>query len=189
MRTSNTQLIDRNSALQIALGEVTRLATHDVLTGLPNRRHLTDRIEEITRSASASGEPVALLFFDLDHFKLVNDTHGHAAGDRVLREVAAHVTSWIRPSDEIGRWGGEEFVVVLRDAPAGAGSKVAEDLRRLIERAPVSHQGATVRVTASFGVAEFARGEATDNWVRRADEACYAAKQAGRNRVALALAA
>jgi diguanylate cyclase (GGDEF)-like protein len=118
---------------------------------------------------------------DIDHFKMVNDTRGHLAGDAVLRETASLLRSRVRESDFIGRWGGEEFLIVCPETAMKGAARLAEDLRSVMER----HIFAGVGIkTASFGVVTVTRGSSVDRCISMADEALYAAKRAGRNRVA-----
>lgn len=153
------------------------LAGIDPLTGLLNRRSALERLNRRADLASARGLTSSLLLFDLDHFKHVNDTLGHEAGDEALQRVAETLTQLVRPVDCVCRWGGEEFIVVLPATDEHAASVTAESLRAAIER---------TGVTASFGVAEFDVDDTVTSWVRRADDAMFAAKRAGRNRVVLA---
>jgi diguanylate cyclase len=153
------------------------LADRDALTGLYNRRagerFLADRLATPDRSD-------VLLLFDLDHFKQINDTYGHPAGDAVLREVARRCTTFLRKRDVFARWGGEEFLVMIRDTDEAGVIRVANDLRATISATPIESAGI---VTASFGVARFRLGDTMKSWLIRADEALYEAKSTGRDRV------
>ena len=124
---------------------------------------------------------MSVAMFDIDHFKRINDTYGHHTGDEVLKRVAAGAAAELRSGDTIGRFGGEEFVIVLPDATADAASKVAERVRHAI-----GTDSGTPGVTVSIGVAEMAPGETCDALLRRADDALYLAKNEGRNRMRLA---
>jgi diguanylate cyclase (GGDEF)-like protein len=151
----------------------------DALTGLLNRRGLYRAFDVEVERARRYGHPLAAILFDLDHFKEVNDHFGHAAGDRLLRAMAQEVRRALRPTDLLGRWGGEEFVVLLPETALQSAVDVAERLRYLVAGLPWE----TGSLTASFGVAECT---ATDNLgalLRRADRALYEAKRLGRNRV------
>ncbi len=171
--------------LEHANARLARLATTDYLTELPNRRAFEETGERERRRAAADGVPVAVLVFDLDRFKTVNDRYGHAVGDRVLRAVAAPVRTALRPSDLLARTGGEEFSVLLVDADARQATEVAERIRRALETTTVEHDGASIVVTASFGVAAVRTpDEPLASLAERADAAMYRAKRAGRNRVA-----
>lgn len=182
---ANDALTRNNAELEAALARITELATRDALTGLFNRRHVTARLAELDAQAAAD----ALVFVDLDHFKKINDTRGHAGGDAVLVEAGRRIRACLRDGDIAGRWGGEEFVVVLRGVTPAEAAARAEQLRRALADTPASHEGAAIPVTGSLGVASRGRGEATDAWIERADAACYQAKKSGRNRVELADAA
>lgn len=177
-------------ALKLAetLAELKRLATRDALTGLLNRREY-ERImgEECDRSARF-GRPLSLLIFDLDHFKAVNDEHGHAAGDAVLSEVAARLAGQVREFDRVARVGGEEIAVVLVEADAAAGREIGQRLVAVVQAMPVElPDGRELAVTISAGLASMP-GHATGRkgLAEAADRALYAAKRAGRNRLAVA---
>ena len=165
--------------------ELERLAMIDALTGLPNRRHFQARAEMEVEAARRGGHDLHVLAIDLDHFKAVNDTFGHAAGDAALAAVAAALTRCLRPLDFCCRLGGEEFVVLLSAATAGEARAVAARLCRTIAETPIVHEGTAIPVTASVGIARLAEGEDTiDPALDRADRALYRAKGEGRNRVA-----
>ena len=156
----------------------------DPLTGMLNRHALATRTAEIEHQSRLTHEPVGVIVADVDHFKQVNDTHGHGAGDAVLRAVAYVLRRELRADDLADRLGGEEFVVLVLGAQAGSAAAIAERLRSAVERESLSG----IRVTMSFGVAATRRGDAfswTDAFAR-ADAALYEAKAAGRNRVHLA---
>jgi diguanylate cyclase (GGDEF)-like protein len=166
----------------------------DVLTGWQNRRYLLVRLmEELARSRRDQSELVCLML-DLDHFKQVNDTYGHAAGDEVLRELAQRVESQVRASDVAARYGGEEFVVLLPHTDVDAGKALAERIRRAVSAEPVSFDDeGEVTVTASIGIATVLPGDEDDlktvgdSLLARADVALYRAKAAGRNRVEVSI--
>jgi diguanylate cyclase (GGDEF)-like protein len=160
-------------------------ATQDPLTGLMNARAYHDGAQQALAQAQRAGQPSAVLFVDLDHFKAINDRHGHAAGDEVLRRVAAELRSRVRRSDWVGRIGGEEFSLFLPGAPLTEALRVAEQLRSGIEALSIDIDGGqTLAVTASIGVAPAERpGLSIAELLRQADAAMYLAKAAGRNRV------
>ena len=160
-------------------------ASTDFLTGLLNRRQVDLLLGYGASRARRSGEPLGFVMIDLDHFKTVNDTFGHQAGDAVLVHVASLLKSRLRGSDMIARYGGEEFLVVLTDPNPEGVVLLADDLRRLIEQNPANCDGQSVPVTASFGVAVSLVNteEAVQECIGKADAALYAAKSMGRNRV------
>jgi diguanylate cyclase (GGDEF)-like protein len=160
------------------------LATTDALTGCLNRRALEERLAGELAYARRQRSPLGVVLVDLDHFKAINDGHGHDVGDRVLQHTARALKATVRVSDVVARMGGEEFCVVLRDADARRSAELAERLRRAIAT-PVDGGPEALRPTASFGVTSFdaAREEGMDAVFRRADQALYRAKHAGRNRV------
>ncbi|PYE79709.1 diguanylate cyclase (GGDEF)-like protein [Xylophilus ampelinus] len=168
--------------------DLERLSLTDPLTGILNRRAFTEALRTSATRADARHLPIAVMLFDIDHFKQVNDRHGHEAGDRVLMRVAAVAQNMLRTGETVARYGGEEFIVLLvHPAPSGA-MRAAERLRSGIEAACIDLQnGQTVRVTASFGVATAPNALCNlEDLLRAADTALYAAKAQGRNRVVLA---
>ncbi len=160
-------------------------ATHDALTGIWNRRAVFDllqrELERATRSLSATG----LLMLDLDHFKEVNDTYGHLAGDAVLREAAARVIQVVRSYDLVGRHGGEEFLVVLPGCDSNQVLQSAERVRAIIEATPIIVDRFAIRVTVSVGATSATSGTSQKELLGIADAALYQAKKAGRNRTVL----
>jgi diguanylate cyclase (GGDEF)-like protein len=161
-----------------------RLATTDAHTRAFNRRYLVPRLEEEMARAKRQKTALSLLMMDLDHFKRVNDQHGHAAGDQVLREFADRVRAATRVQDALVRWGGEEFVLVMPDTDAERATHVAERIREAVSGLPiVLDDGVELRQSVSIGVASWNRQEPVDAFVARSDEALYDAKRTGRNRV------
>jgi diguanylate cyclase (GGDEF)-like protein len=160
------------------------LAYRDELTELPNRRGATRQLDVLISRARRHGHQLALLLVDADRFKAVNDEHGHAVGDIVLRELAARLRERVRREDVVGRWGGEEFVVALPETTPDGAAAVAESLRAAIAGTPIEADGLSLRVTVSIGVAAWT-GQDLDDLVSRADTALYAAKTAGRDRVVI----
>ncbi len=154
--------------------ELRGLAMTDPLTGLRNRRFMQQQLSALGSLHRRHGTPLSALLLDVDHFKRVNDEHGHEEGDRVLRSVAERVAGRVRAEDVAGRWGGEEFLVLTPGTEAAAALRLAEDLR-----ACVAESGATV----SIGVAGLREGMTPGDLVREADDAMYAAKAAGRDAV------
>ena len=171
------------SMLESSNQELKKESLTDPLTGVGNRRRFNHLIEsEIGRYYRHGMTPFSVLLLDIDHFKQINDTHGHLAGDNVLKKLSARIFDMLRTSDEISRWGGEEFAVMLPTANLGNSAALAERIRTDIAR--MDFDG--LNVTISIGAAEYCRGESMEDLMRRADQALYAAKQGGRNRVAVA---
>ncbi|WP_052514828.1 sensor domain-containing diguanylate cyclase [Dethiosulfatarculus sandiegensis] len=176
-------LIDITSRKNLE-NKLRRRATTDFLTGASTRRHYINLVSrEISRSLR-SGSPLCLIIMDVDHFKLVNDTYGHAAGDNVLKHLCDLCRSQLRVSDSLGRIGGEEFGILLVDCPLKKALQVAERLKELIADSVLLYSGEPISCTASFGVAQL--NPSTDNLellMKRADAALYEAKGKGRNLV------
>jgi diguanylate cyclase (GGDEF)-like protein len=159
-------------------------ATHDRLTGLWNRGMILDQLDREVRRSRRAGSPVAVVIADIDHFKDINDRHGHAMGDAVLRQVAERMRAGLRDYDTIGRYGGEEFLLVFPGCTRDAARDIAERVRATIARQPVAEGDVQVPVTVSFGVAcTRADGHEPTALIRAADEALYRAKHSGRNLV------
>jgi diguanylate cyclase (GGDEF)-like protein len=163
-----------------------RLAQTDVLTGISNRLHFTRLVEQDLAACARSGEPLGLVMFDLDNFKAINDRHGHAAGDWVLRQVAEACRGACRGRDRIGRIGGEEFAIALVGCDLDAATKVARDCRERIAAIDSSPTGSRFPVSASFGVSGTSlSGYRFENLLAQADLALYRSKGEGRNRVSV----
>ena len=164
--------------------ELQHQAHHDPLTGLPNRRAFESRLRRAVISAKEQSCRHALLYFDLDHFKPVNDTAGHAAGDELLRQLAKLLRSQLREHDALARLGGDEFAILLEDSTTEQASYVAEKVRREIANYQFEWQSEIFRIGASIGQLEFADGKLSAyELLYRADEMCYLAKSRGRDRV------
>jgi two-component system cell cycle response regulator len=178
LRALHDELARRNAELE-------QLARTDVLTGLANRRHADDVLRATIASARRHGRMLSAVLIDIDRFKAVNDVHGHAAGDAVLREIAVRLTDGLREEDLAARWGGEEFLLLLPDSPDA--TIVCERLRESISGRPVNVHGLLeLPVSASFGWAPWTGEETGEALVGRADQALYAAKAGGRDRVVAA---
>src|SRR5947208_5610672 len=161
------------------------MAITDALTGLYNRRYMESHIGTLVEQAAARGKPLTVLVLDIDYFKSINDTHGHDAGDDVLREFAIRIRKSIRGIDLACRYGGEEFVVVMPETDIGVATVVAERLRRRIasEPFPIQQSARHIDVTISIGIAELSVKDTSATILKRADQALYRAKRNGRNRV------
>jgi diguanylate cyclase (GGDEF)-like protein len=162
------------------------LARIDFLTNLANRRAFYEQGERELRGLERGGRPAAVVMLDIDHFKAINDRYGHAGGDAAIRAVAALIRTNLRAGDSAGRLGGEEFALLLPDTALDAAFVVAERIRASTEALVVAHEGRTINVTISGGVAALCADASLDAWVARADAALYQAKQGGRNRVVAA---
>jgi diguanylate cyclase (GGDEF)-like protein len=178
LRALRDELAARNAELE-------QLARTDVLTGLANRRHGDDVLRQTIAAARRHSRDLCAVLVDIDRFKSVNDGHGHAAGDAVLRAVAARLAGGLREEDLASRWGGEEFLLLLPDAADA--TVVCERLRAAIADTPIRvDDTVALTVTASFGWAGWGGGETAETLVARADTALYAAKDGGRDRVVAA---
>ena len=184
-------LISNQAAAAIDLIELVeankRLALHDGLTGLLNRRAFDEALERAVAQAARAEQPLSLLMIDLDHFKRLNDTYGHAVGDAALQAAAAEIRQQVRGGDLAARYGGEEFAVILPDTDGGAAFRMAERLRKALSDRVVTAGEDRIRISGSCGVSGTDLGYGTpDALIRSADEALYASKETGRNRTSLA---
>lgn len=169
------QLRQRNADLD-------RLSRTDMLTGMYNRRHLEQELDRLHNDATRHSAPLCALLLDLDRFKHVNDTYGHGAGDDVLREFARRVAGELRSGDIGGRWGGEEFLVIMPRTDLGDARALAERIRSVAAAAPIISAGSSIDITVSGGCA-LGPGDSPAGLVRAADDCLYRAKEAGRDRV------
>jgi diguanylate cyclase (GGDEF)-like protein len=178
---------DRLRAQRAALSDAERRAQTDPLTGVLNRRSLIERLDAACARAKARGLPIALLFIDLDHFKQINDTFGHQAGDACLRAIIDPIHAELRQSDVIGRYGGEEFVVILSSADAAAAGPIAQRILERVAAVRITGFGEPIGVTCSIGIAA---SDTLGIWgeplLAQADAAVYVAKRSGRNQIHLA---
>ncbi|HYM48481.1 MAG TPA: diguanylate cyclase [Burkholderiaceae bacterium] len=163
--------------------ELARQATTDPLTGAYNRLKFNSELVDEIHRAQRYGESLSLAMIDVDHFKAINDTHGHQAGDMVLVHLTQLISANLRETDKLARWGGEEFMILLPNTPLDAAARLAEKLRLVVAQADI---GAVRGITCSFAVTQFRPGESIETLTARLDEALYRAKHDGRNRVAQA---
>ncbi|MDU6670454.1 MAG: GGDEF domain-containing protein, partial [Bradyrhizobium sp.] len=176
-------LYQRGLKLKEAYRRIEELAELDELTGALNRRSIMHVLEEELTRSRQTGKPCSVMLIDLDWFKRINDEHGHPTGDDVLRTFAITMFANIRSSDRFGRYGGEEFLLVLPGAPLDPACRLAERLRQIIADLDWSAFSAGLQVTFSAGVATSRGDETTESLLSRADRALYASKAQGRNRV------
>jgi len=162
--------------------ELEQLAFRDALTGLPNRRYIELKVEHGLKDHQRLGRLYGLLMFDLDHFKQVNDSHGHEAGDAMLKAIGENVSRGLRPDDIVGRWGGEEFLVLAPDVDALTLGDLAERCRVLIAESSVAAGLSRVSVTASIGATVLIHSDCTNSVISRADELMYQSKHSGGDR-------
>ena len=168
------------SEANLRLAEASRT---DALTGLPNRRGFVEAFESEERRSRRSERPMAVVLCDIDHFKQVNDSAGHAAGDDVLCQVAARIRTALRAQDVVARWGGEEFILLLPETDADGAACAAEAIRLAVAGQPIAQDGGEHRLTLSLGVTRHPPGASLDATIAAADAALYSAKAAGRDRV------
>jgi len=177
-----TRLKTQKIALEDALTHIKDMAARDELTGLPNRRRMMTLLQEHATRHARGGPRFFVCIIDLDHFKSINDTYGHATGDAVLRAFGAQAQAVLRTTDMIGRWGGEEFLLLLPESPPGDPTLGIVRLRDTLAATPACPSLPELRVRFSAGLARHEDGEPIDQAIERADRALYAAKSAGRNR-------
>lgn len=182
LSTMRRRLNSQKAELRQALAHIQEMATHDELTGLANRRHILDLLNEHALRHARGGPSFYVAMADLDHFKTINDTHGHAVGDEALRAFAKQARCELRSTDIIGRWGGEEFLLLMPETPSGDPNVGIERLRTRLHECPASEHVPQLRVLFSTGLSRYRDGEATGDTIERADRAVYAAKAGGRDR-------
>lgn len=177
--SDNSLVID----MQNQLKEMALEANQDALTGIANRRAIENFLHATLAEVALQPPTSAILMLDIDHFKQINDTHGHNIGDQALRMVANTIQKVLRAGDSIGRWGGEEFLVVIRHVDPAHLARVAEKLRILVAASVVPLEGGPISVTVSIGATLLRPGDSLQQAVERADHLLYASKESGRNRV------
>jgi diguanylate cyclase (GGDEF)-like protein len=183
------RILDLESSLKKSLEEIKELSIHDPLTGAFNRGYLDQKLPQEIKRAFRYVHNLSIILTDIDHFKKINDTFGHQAGDAVLKRCVDYVHGSIRKEiDWLARFGGEEFLLVLPETPPQGCLIVAERLRQLVEKTPVVVDGKDISFTASFGVATLAPAQEAENitsdqLLKKADDCLYQAKQSGRNKV------
>jgi diguanylate cyclase (GGDEF)-like protein len=184
-RTKEAELRATENAMQFKddLVKLQKMADTDYLTGLMNRRAFLAVADDTAEFCRRYKRSMATLMIDIDHFKKINDTHGHAAGDDAIKRIAEIINQSIRTTDKAARFGGEEFVVLLREIDQETALRLAERIRNSIEQTTITHGDASIRATVSIGVAINAEGDRdVQDIIERADQGLYIAKKSGRNR-------
>lgn len=181
LRRMRERLRTQKVELEGALEHIRTAATHDELTGLPNRRHMLTLLSEHTERQSRGGQEFSIALADMDHFKNVNDTFGHRVGDAALVSFADQARIHLRATDTVGRWGGEEFLLILPESAPGEPNIGIERLRGALAVTQVSQAAPHLRVAFSTGITRYLSGEEIDDVIERADQALYMAKAGGRN--------
>lgn len=181
-----TETVENARVLEAARSAAERVANTDMLTGLPNRRHTLAFLDQALRNATQDSAPLAVAIFDIDHFKQINDLHGHAAGDKVIRRVGQRAKASLREDDMVGRFGGEEFVCILQGRSALSAELVAERVRKAVQADTDGAAAGLPGVTVSIGLAVYAGEASVEDLLQRADKALYMAKRDGRNRLRMA---
>jgi len=176
---------NKRATLHKTLEKYKELALYDALTELPNRRYIDTFLENQLREFEDLGISFALIMMDIDHFKLFNDTYGHDVGDLVLKMVAKTFRDIFRKNDVVGRWGGEEFLAVLKESSLDELKEITERTRLLVEKSELSHAGKNLNVMISIGATLVCKGDTVFSIQKRADEALYKSKEAGRNKVTI----
>jgi diguanylate cyclase (GGDEF)-like protein len=184
-RTLQHRIKQKNEALRNAMERIEALASRDDLTGLPNRRSISDWLATQMTICTRTGSPLSVAFLDLDHFKRINDTYGHLAGDRTLQLFARRAVETVRATDRLGRYGGEEFLLVLLGTRLRDANETLERIRACIAGFDWSVIDPKLHVTITIGATEFVAGETVEELISRADLALYLGKEAGRDRVVL----
>ncbi|MDQ4078291.1 MAG: diguanylate cyclase [Chloroflexota bacterium] len=188
------RILSMERALQDKQAKLAQLAYHDELTGLMNRKAIIDRAKGALNYAQRNAQPVSFVMADLDHFKAINDQHGHLVGDQALRQVGTLLSNSVRSYDEVGRWGGEEFLFVLQGTTLDEALEVTKRIQSILDRKPLRlDDGTLVPLTASFGVTtcdpSTSSSPDVEELLQQADSAMYQAKQRGRNQVQIFKAA
>ena len=186
LKAANEKIRQLNDDLEKANHELEQLAAYDALSGLLNRRTLFSRISVEIERATRMRVPLTGLMVDIDRFKSVNDNYGHPCGDLVIREIGVKLQNRLRKYDFAGRYGGEEFFVLLSNSTEVQAERIGDRFRREMAETRFTCNGESFAVTLSIGVARFRDGDTQDSWIEHADRALYQAKDSGRNRVVIA---
>ena len=174
---------EKRLAAESAAENLSKLAITDALTRIMNRRGITVALLDAMAQSERYSAPLCVAMADIDHFKPVNDTYGHKAGDQVLTEIAGIFSDTLRMPDKVGRYGGEEFLIILPHTTLAGGRKIAERLRAAVSRWQFGIDGKKLKLTVSLGITQARKGEDLEQLLARVDQALYAAKNSGRNLV------
>lgn len=177
----NQELKKKNTLIKEQSEKLKLMACRDFLTGLANRRDFLDKAQKEESRFNRSGKPFSILLLDIDNFKNINDTYGHACGDRVIVNIARSLENTLRKQDIVARWGGEEFICLLPETDIENGSEVAEKIRSTVAGSKNEYAGDVVCVTATLGIAPFNGSAPLEECIKRADVALYRGKERGRN--------
>ena len=180
---------EKRLAAESAVENLNKLAITDALTRIMNRRGITVALLDAMAQSERYSAPLCVAMADIDHFKPINDTYGHQTGDRVLTEIAGIFSDTLRMPDKVGRYGGEEFLIILPHTTLAGGRKIAERLRAAVSRWQFGIDGKKLKLTVSLGITQARKGEDLEQLLARVDQALYAAKSGGRNLVVVRKAA
>ena len=183
IKSGNKYLVDDFDGVDILVEELKKEAIYDFLTKCYNKKEIEFLLERFLKEAIRYNLPLSVMMLDIDHFKKINDTYGHLAGDFVLKEVAKIIKSTIRKSDACGRFGGEEFLIILPNTKLSGAMKLAERIRENIQNHQFVFQEHKITITVSIGITSVSKNDSIFSIIERADEALYEAKHKGRNRV------
>lgn len=185
LKETNEVVEEKVHQLIKAEEELRKLAITDTLTGLYNRRGIKGCIEHNVIRTQRNNTPFTVFLIDIDHFKLVNDKFGHRAGDHVLTIITRALQKSLRAQDDIARWGGEEFLIILPDTDSKGGEFLADKMRKIVEALKIDYNDCILTITVSFGGCCFNKGSEIENCIEHADEALYRSKTSGRNKVSM----
>ena len=180
---STVVLVLTNRTISFYQKDIETMASKDKLTGLYNRHALDMLFKQVLLDLKRHPTDLSLLLLDIDHFKQINDTYGHLAGDAILKHIAELISQRLREVDIVSRWGGEEFLIILKGCDIKTATNKAEELRLGIMNNPLSYEKNTIECTASIGIAVYEEDDGSDDMINSADRAMYKAKEQGRNRV------
>lgn len=181
IKKEKEEMLKKNLELTDTNKELKKVVEFDDLTELYNRKVLFERIDSEIARANSKNIPLTGIMMDIDHFKKVNDNYGHQVGDIVLKGLALRLKSSLRVDDLAGRYGGEEFFIILANTTLGQGHNIGERFRKKLERYKIQYKNIKIKVSVSMGIAQYRPGESRDSWIDRADKAMYRAKHLGRN--------